>query len=102
MQSGGLSNHLALQVATVQGAEAIGLEKELGSLEVGKLADLLVLDKNPLQNIRHSQAIRYVMINGRMFEADTLTEMYPNAATQPAFELQHDFPGSALPGLKQP
>lgn len=102
MQSGGLSPHHALQVATLQGAEAIGLEKELGSLEAGKLADLLVLDKNPLQNIRHTQAIRYVMVNGRMFEADTLTEVYPNAATQPAFELRHDFPNPKLPGLKQP
>ncbi|HET7038427.1 MAG TPA: amidohydrolase family protein, partial [Gemmatimonadales bacterium] len=66
VQSGGMSPHDALRVATVLGAEAIGLGKDLGTLEQGKLADLLVLDANPLENIRNTNTIRYVMKNGRL------------------------------------
>ena len=53
--SGGLTPHETLQVVTIFGAEAIGLQQDLGSLEAGKLADLLVLDRNPLENIKQHQ-----------------------------------------------
>jgi imidazolonepropionase-like amidohydrolase len=75
--SGGMSPHEALKVATLFGAEAIGLQHDLGSLEVGKLADLIVLDRNPLQDIRHTISIRYVMKNGFLFEGDTLDQIWP-------------------------
>jgi hypothetical protein len=77
IQSGGMSNHDALRAATILGAEAIGLKNELGTLEVGKLADLVVLDGNPLENIRNTNTIRYVMKNGRLYDGNTLDEIWP-------------------------
>ncbi len=76
-QSGGLSEHDALRVATALGAEAIGLDGDLGSIEPGKLADLVVLEANPLDDIRNTNRIRYVMKNGRLYDADTLDERWP-------------------------
>ena len=75
--SGGMPNHDVLKSATITGAEAIGLEKDLGSLEAGKLADLQVLDANPLENIRNTNTLRYVMKNGRLYDAGTLAEVWP-------------------------
>lgn len=77
MQSGGLSNHDTLKVATIFGAEAIGLKQDVGSLETGKLADLIVLDKNPLADIRNTDSIRLVMKNGELFEGESLTQIWP-------------------------
>jgi Tol biopolymer transport system component len=60
----GVSNLEALRVATLGGAQAMGLEHDLGSIEPGKLADLLVLERNPLEDIRDSTSLRYVMQGG--------------------------------------
>jgi len=77
LQSGGLPQHDALRAATIVGAEAIGMGTDLGSIEVGKMADLLVLDRDPLVDIRNSNSINMVMVNGRLFDGNTLDEVYP-------------------------
>jgi hypothetical protein len=77
MAAGGMKPHDVLRVATIFGAEAIGFGQDLGSLEVGKLADLLVLDANPLEDIHNTNTIRYVMKNGRIYEGETLDEVWP-------------------------
>ena len=84
MQSGGMTNLETLRAGTLHGAEAIGLGKDLGSLEVGKLADLQILDKNPLLDIRNSNSVRYVMKNGRLYDGNTLDEVWPRAKPLPA------------------
>ncbi len=83
MASGGMDNHDALRMATLDSADAIGLTGDIGSLEVGKLADLQVLDENPLEDLEHTVSIRYVMKNGRLYEADTLTEVWPRQRPLP-------------------
>ncbi len=75
--SGGLTPHETLRVVTLFGAEAIGLQQDLGSIEPGKLADLLVLDRNPLESIRNTNSIRYVMKNGELYEGATLNQIWP-------------------------
>ena len=75
--SGGMSNHDALRAATIFGANGIGLETEIGSIEPGKLADLVILSGNPLDDLRNTLTVEQVMINGRLFNAETLDEVWP-------------------------
>jgi len=83
MASGGMKPHDVLRVGTIFGAQAIGFEKDLGSIEPGKLADLIVLDANPLEEIHNTNTIHYVMKNGRLYDGETLDEVYPRARPLP-------------------
>jgi imidazolonepropionase-like amidohydrolase/Tol biopolymer transport system component len=75
LQQGGLTPMEALRAATIDGARYLGLDGDIGSIEKGKLADLVVLDRNPLENIRHSESLSMVMLNGRLYDAKTLNEI---------------------------
>ncbi len=74
-EQGGMTPHEALRSATMHGATYLGMDHELGSLEAGKRADLLVLDENPLDDIRNSEEIDLVMKNGRLYDAETMDEV---------------------------
>jgi Tol biopolymer transport system component/imidazolonepropionase-like amidohydrolase len=67
----------ALEVASVHGAHFLGVEKDLGSITVGKLGDLMVLDADPLADIHNTAKIAYVMKAGRLWQASTLDEVWP-------------------------
>jgi imidazolonepropionase-like amidohydrolase/Tol biopolymer transport system component len=69
-QLGGMSNFEALKTGTINPARALGLDKDLGSLEPGKLADLVVLDDNPLENIRNSDHVAMTMAGGRLLDSN--------------------------------
>jgi imidazolonepropionase-like amidohydrolase len=69
-----MPNHDALKVATVEGARYLGMDGDIGALDEGKLADLIVLERNPLDDLRNSTSIRWTMVNGRLFDAGTMDE----------------------------
>ena len=85
---GGMTPLQAIRAATLNGARYLGLDKDIGSLEPGKLADLIVLDANPLENIRNSESVRYTIVNGRMFDAATMNEIDNHPRTRQPFFFQ--------------
>jgi imidazolonepropionase-like amidohydrolase/Tol biopolymer transport system component len=94
LQQGGMSPMQVLECATVNGADYIGMQKDIGSLEVGKLADLIVMDKNPLEDIRNSESIIYTMANGRLYDTETMNETGNYNVTRTKFFWENDKYGS--------
>ena len=77
LAQGGMNLHEVLKAATIGGASYLGLDKDIGSLEAGKLADVIVIDGDPLTDIRVTEKVSHTMINGRLYDAATMNEVLP-------------------------
>jgi imidazolonepropionase-like amidohydrolase len=85
LAQGGFTPHEALRSATLHGAWYLGLDGDLGTLEKGKLADIVMIEGNPLTDIRQSEKIRYVIANGRLFDARTMAQIHPKKVPAPSY-----------------
>ncbi len=101
LAQGGMSPMEALRSATINGAYYIGMQKDIGSLEKGKLADLIILDKNPLEDIRNSESIRYTMVNGRLYDTETMNEIGNSTKERTKFYWENDSYNGAFPWHKE-
>lgn len=77
---GGMTPMEALRAGTINSARSLGMDRDIGSLEVGKLADLVVLEADPSQDIRNSNRIAQVMLGGRLYDARTMNEVETGSA----------------------
>lgn len=93
---GGLTELETIRAATMNGAHYIGMHDHIGSIEPGKLADLIVLDGNPLQNIRHTENVTHTMVNGRLYDAATMNEIGNRNRERLPFWWERETEGSIL------
>lgn len=85
LAKGGMAPHDILRAATLDAARHFGLDSDLGSVEVGKLADLVVFEHDPLDDIYQSDRVTHVMMNGRLYEAATMDEIGPTPKPRDPF-----------------
>jgi imidazolonepropionase-like amidohydrolase len=85
LQQGGLTPMESLRAATLHGAAYLGLDGDIGSIEVGKLADFMITAKNPLDDIQNTDSVSHVMINGVLFDARNMDEVWPEARPRKKF-----------------
>ncbi|CAA9482507.1 MAG: tolB protein precursor, periplasmic protein involved in the tonb-independent uptake of group A colicins [uncultured Sphingomonadaceae bacterium] len=82
---GGMTPVEALRTGTVTAARSLGMARDIGSIEQGKLADLVVLDADPTQDIRNTDDVSRVMLGGRLYDARTMNEVATGTARRPAY-----------------
>lgn len=72
---GGMSNMDVLKTATINPAKTFAMDHQLGSIKAGKLADLIVIDGDPLTDIRVTDKVTHTMVNGKLFDAETMNQL---------------------------
>ena len=87
-----MPNEGVLARATIGGAEMLGMDQDLGSIEADKLADILVLQEDPRADLKNTLSLKYVMKGGVLYDADTLNQIWPEAKPLPEQWWQKDSP----------
>ena len=97
LAQGGLTPLEALQAATINAANYIGAGNDIGSLKKGKIADLVILSENPLEDIENTQTIEMVMANGRLYDANTMDEIGNHPKKRAPFYWENEKYNQAFP-----
>jgi len=92
LSAGGWTPREILRAATIVGSDIIGRADSIGSLDVGKYADMLILEKNPLEDIANTLSIQQVIKNGRIYDGETLDEVWPRQRPLPDLWVGKDLP----------
>ena len=90
MHQGGFTPYEALRAATLHGAEYLGLDQDLGRIQKGYLADFAIIEGNPIKNLRLSEQVKWVMLNGQLYEGQTLARLEPRPADPPFLFFKQD------------
>ena len=96
-EQGGMTNMESLEAATINGATYLGLDHQIGSIKEGKLADIIIIDGNPLENIRDTEHVTHTMINGRLYNAATMNEIGNREKKRGTFYFEKEGSGNAYP-----
>lgn len=90
MEQGGFTAWEAIRGATIDGAWYLGMDGDIGSIEEGKLADLVVIDGNPLEDLRRSEYVTHTMIGGELYEVETMNQVAPRQVERAPFYFERD------------
>ena len=101
MEQGGFTAWEALRGGTIDGARYIGMDADIGSIEVGKLADLMVIEGNPLDDIRASENVVQTIINGRLYDTATMNQIAPAAVEREEFFFELEGGDTWHPGTQR-
>ena len=88
-EQGGMTPLEALEAGTLHGARYLGFDRDIGSIEVGKLADFAVLSKNPLEDLKNSTSVQWTVLNGRIYDSHSMNQVFPSPEKRPALYFQN-------------